>query len=274
MTQRHISRRRFLQVSAFATAGAVLAACGAGDAPAAEAPAAEEPAAADSGDAMPASQYNEAPMLAEMVANGEIPPVDERLPPNPMVIEPLNEVGQYGGTWRRIGVGPGDAGIFRYRLMYRSWCATTWTAPKSAPIWPNPGKSPLTARPIPSTCVKASNGRTARRTPPRTSCSGMRMCWAMKISPPVSPVWLTVGGEPVVMDAPDDLTIRFTFPGAHGIFMPLMAGANGASMTWYPKHYMTQFHRNYADEEELNAQAQENEFEFWHQYFNNRLTPA
>ena len=83
MTQRHISRRRFLQVSAFATAGAVLAACGAGDAPAAEAPAAEEPAAADSGDVMPASQYNEAPMLAEMVANGEIPPVDERLPLQP-----------------------------------------------------------------------------------------------------------------------------------------------------------------------------------------------
>ena len=63
MTQRHISRRRFLQVSAFATAGAVLAACGGGDAPAAEAPAAEAPAASDSGDAMPASQYNEAPML-------------------------------------------------------------------------------------------------------------------------------------------------------------------------------------------------------------------
>ena len=38
---------------------------------------------------------------------------------------------------------------------------------------------------------------------------------------PSFPVWLTVGGEPVVMDAPDDLTIRFTFPGAHGIFMNL-----------------------------------------------------
>ena len=74
MTQRHISRRRFLQVSAFATAGAVLAACGGGDAPAAEAPAAEAPAASDSAAAMPASQYNEAPMLADMVASGEIPP--------------------------------------------------------------------------------------------------------------------------------------------------------------------------------------------------------
>ena len=90
---------------------------------------------------------------------------------------------------------------------------------------------------------------------------------------PSFPVWLTVGGEPVVMDAPDEFTIRFTFPSPHGIFMTLMAGANGASMTWYPKHYMTQFHRNYVDEEELNALAQENDFEFWHQYFNNRLTP-
>src|SRR5690606_1154854 len=36
-----------------------------------------------------AQQYNEAPMLAEMVAAGELPPVEERLPVNPLVIEPF-----------------------------------------------------------------------------------------------------------------------------------------------------------------------------------------
>ena len=42
--------------------------------------------------------YNEAPMLAARVATGELPPVEERLPPEPVVITPLEEVGQYGGT--------------------------------------------------------------------------------------------------------------------------------------------------------------------------------
>lgn len=40
--------------------------------------------------------YREAPMLAEMVAAGEIPPVDERLPAEPFVWE-VPEVGKYGG---------------------------------------------------------------------------------------------------------------------------------------------------------------------------------
>lgn len=52
--------------------------------------------------------YNEAPMLAELVAAGELPSVDQRLPTNPRVVTPLNEVGEYGGTWRRAFKGLSD----------------------------------------------------------------------------------------------------------------------------------------------------------------------
>ena len=47
-----------------------------------------------------AQTYNEAPMLAARVAAGELPPVDQRLPENPMVVEPFHEIGEYGGTLR------------------------------------------------------------------------------------------------------------------------------------------------------------------------------
>ena len=43
--------------------------------------------------------YGEAPMLADMVAAGEIPEVAERLTENPLVVLPVKSVGQYGGTW-------------------------------------------------------------------------------------------------------------------------------------------------------------------------------
>src|SRR5688500_5689400 len=46
--------------------------------------------------------YNEAPILAERVAAGELPPVEERLPAEPLVIEPVEQVGEYGGTWRML----------------------------------------------------------------------------------------------------------------------------------------------------------------------------
>ena len=48
--------------------------------------------------AVSSGKYHEAPMLAELVAAGELPPVDERLPDAPKVKEVVEEIGQYGGT--------------------------------------------------------------------------------------------------------------------------------------------------------------------------------
>src|SRR6188508_1571558 len=46
------------------------------------------------------SAFHEAPMLAERVARGELPPVEQRLPADVLVIEPLEGIGQYGGSLR------------------------------------------------------------------------------------------------------------------------------------------------------------------------------
>ena len=45
-----------------------------------------------------AGKYQESPMLAERVAAGELPPVDERLPEEPRICEIMGEIGEYGGT--------------------------------------------------------------------------------------------------------------------------------------------------------------------------------
>ena len=66
-----ISRREFMRVSAVTAAGAVAVACGASGEPEPMEEAPADSAAAESSDsapATPASQYSEAPMLAEMVA--------------------------------------------------------------------------------------------------------------------------------------------------------------------------------------------------------------
>jgi len=47
-------------------------------------------------------------MLADMVAAGDLPPVDERLPVNPMVMPVAEENGNYGGTFRRGFKGVSD----------------------------------------------------------------------------------------------------------------------------------------------------------------------
>src|SRR5882724_4955931 len=54
-------------------------------------------------------KFQEAPGLAELVKAGKLPPVEQRVPAEPMVIKPLRAVGKYGGTWRRGFLGPGDS---------------------------------------------------------------------------------------------------------------------------------------------------------------------
>jgi peptide/nickel transport system substrate-binding protein len=50
--------------------------------------------------------FSEAPMLEEMVAAGELPPVEERLPEEPAVVVPHEEMGVYGGTWKAVESHP------------------------------------------------------------------------------------------------------------------------------------------------------------------------
>jgi ABC-type transport system substrate-binding protein len=66
---------------------------------------------------IPPSQYSEAPQWAEMVDQGKLPPVDERLPENPLVVLPIKSVGKYGGTWYRGWRGINDFHCFG-RIVY------------------------------------------------------------------------------------------------------------------------------------------------------------
>ena len=58
-------------------------------------------------------EYHQSPMLDALVESGELPPVEERLPENPTVIdEYLDEyagdidIGSYGGTLRMVTTDP------------------------------------------------------------------------------------------------------------------------------------------------------------------------
>ena len=53
--------------------------------------------------------YNEAPELAKLVSEGKLPPVEDRLPEEPLIVPPIERIGQYGGIWRRGFTGRADA---------------------------------------------------------------------------------------------------------------------------------------------------------------------
>ena len=49
--------------------------------------------------------FRQSPVLDELVAADELPPVAERLPDDPVVVEPFGEIGRYGGTARLFLAG-------------------------------------------------------------------------------------------------------------------------------------------------------------------------
>ena len=121
-TQHHeITRRRFLYGLAVVGGSAAVAACSPGTPAPAQVPT-EKPAApvapkateapkAASPTAAPVapkatSKYNEAPALTELVKAGKLPPVDQRLPLEPMVVKGLEGMGKYGGTLRGVHTNP------------------------------------------------------------------------------------------------------------------------------------------------------------------------
>ena len=51
----------------------------------------------------------ENPDVSQAGRGGKLPPVEERLPDEPVVIVPVEEVGEYGGTWRSACLGIADS---------------------------------------------------------------------------------------------------------------------------------------------------------------------
>lgn len=82
----------------------------------------------------------EAPSLAAQVEAGELPPVEERLPTNPMVVQPLNQIGQYGGVWRSAMVTEEDRTWLTQSISYEPiirWIPEWTGAPGTSEIIPN-----------------------------------------------------------------------------------------------------------------------------------------
>jgi len=66
------------------------------------------------------SKYDEAPMLKGLVAAGELPPVDERLPKDVQIVDVYDSIGQYGGTWHTMA-SASDIGNIKMKLYDPPW---------------------------------------------------------------------------------------------------------------------------------------------------------
>jgi len=262
-----LSRLLAVLLLAVLTAG-VLAACGAPAAAPVAAPAAKEAAAPAAQEAAaPADNVSphQAPALQEMVRAGTLPPLEERLPANPLVVEPVEKIGKYGGTWRAgLRGGSDNAWIFR-TIGYEPLVSWTrdWNSlePNVAESWEvNSDSTEFTFHLRKG--MKWSDGE------PFTADD--IAFWYNDVIlnedlTPTVPNYLRTGDTPGVLEKIDDYTVKFTFASPYGTFLLQLASANGPAITGYPKHYMQQFHIKYNPD--VAATATEKGYEDWMAYF-------
>lgn len=215
------------------------------------------------------AQYNQAPMLEALVASGQLPPIEERLPLEPAVVTPVEEIGQYGGTWRRLHLGPSDgANVARInvdRFLFWSMDGAE-VRPFVARDWDiNDEGTRITF--YLREGMRWSDGH------PFTA-DDILFWWEDIIGndelAPVKPSWMRIDGELGNVVKIDDYTVEFVFASPYPLIVEWLANA----IVYSPKHYMRQFHPNYTELDVLQAQAAAADYENWWQHFNFMNAPV
>ena len=256
----------------------VLAACGAPAAPAAPAPAEEAAPAAEEAAPAAETKYKEAPMLAEMVAAGELPNVDERLPEEPLVEEVAEGIGQYGGTLRRAFLGPSDHNNY-VRVVYD---ALVRFSPDGSDVIPHVAKGWESNDDFSEWTVYLRPGAKWSDGEPLTADDVMfwynDILLNEELSPSPSGWMVNADGSTATVEKIDDYTVKWTFGQPNTAFLLDLANKDGADLSignlaYAPAHYLKQFHPAYADADALQAMVDEAGFENWVQLFTLKALP-
>lgn len=197
--------------------------------------------------ATPIPQPKEAPELAELVKAGKLPPVDQRLPADPLVITPYSEIGKYGGTWHAFQRDPRHwaMGMNGYSLVHwvrdglekRGGLASSWSRNADATEWT------ITLR----KGVKWSDGQ------PCTVDDIIYWFEDLCVNTEHSDIvqdWLIAGGKTATMTKVDDFTLKIKYVAPAPLLPDQLAmwpnGVwNNGGRVVVPKHYATQFNPKY-----------------------------
>lgn len=193
-----------------------------------------------------AVDYHEAPMLDEQVKAGKLPPVAERLPKDPRVVQPVEQVGKYGGTWRSGLVGGSDRNWLFRIAGYEPLVA--WDREWSGKTIPNLAESVTTSDGDKVFTVKLREGLKWSDGKPFTSDDigfFINDIVGSKELMPNGLDWLMSDGEPGKFAKIDDTTFTITFKAPYGMFMQRMASNYGVQLVMMAKHYCSQFMPTY-----------------------------
>ncbi|MCY3978062.1 MAG: ABC transporter substrate-binding protein, partial [Chloroflexi bacterium] len=214
--------------------------------------------------------WGEAPMLADRVAAGELPPVEERLPAQPVVVQPLEAIGEYGGELAGPSTNPVCCGwdVLEMRLQKLLTIDTDLTS-----IIPNIAQSMDISEDQTTFTINLREGHKWSDGEPFTT-EDFRFYFEdvlgnSDLTPNIGGPWGQDGALPQI-EILSETSIRLTYAEARPT-LAIALGSEVGNRGFRPAHYFMQFHIDY--NENANALAAENGFEDWVQMFNAKMSP-
>ncbi len=295
MSTHRLTRREFLELATVTAAGVALpgSLAGAAQAPPATPSKAPAPLGAQFIGKLEGPEilrdpakfpktFKEAPMLADLVRAGKLPPVEQRLPqPSElMVVKPLKEIGKYGGRWRRGFTGPADNENGNRIVSTDKLLMWDYTGNKIAPSLISDWKISADGR---VTTIGLRKGMKWSDGEPFTADDFIFWytdIYSDKDIVPTPIPELTINGKPGVMRKVSDTTVAFEFPDPYYLFLDILAGdtligggqATGAARASFmggyaPAHYLKHFLPKYSSLDEVDKKAKAAGFDSWKSYF-------
>ncbi|MBI2468355.1 MAG: ABC transporter substrate-binding protein, partial [Candidatus Rokubacteria bacterium] len=222
------------------------------------------------------TKFKEAPILAEQVKAGKLPPVEKRLPQDPLVVPVVERTGQYGGVWRRAFLGPADFNNY-VRVVYD---ALVRFSPDGAKIEPKIAAGWEASKDFKTWTIKLRKGARWSDGAPFTADDIVfwyRDVVLNKDLMAAVPGWMrNADGTPASVEKVDAYTVRFTYKQAATLFLTALANQDGGDRTYavfLPAHYLKKFHPKYAKKEDIDKLVAAAGFKTWAELFAARNAP-
>lgn len=185
-------------------------------------------------------EAREAPMLKRLVEKGALPPVEERLPLDPLVVTPAERLGEYGGTWRTLELA---AELHVWRIVGGYQPLIRWSADASGLV---PGTAREWEAGADGTTLTLRLRRGVKWSDGVELTSADFLYWWSVVEDGRAkltfPYWSRVGGKPMKVEAPDPYTVVFRFAGPnHDAALHLASTIDWQEEYNTPAHYMKRF---------------------------------
>jgi peptide/nickel transport system substrate-binding protein len=222
------------------------------------------------------SKFKESPVLAEQVKAGKLPPVDQRLPADPLVVPVVERTGQYGGAWRRAFLGPADFNNY-VRVVYD---ALARFSPDGAKIEPKIAAGWQSSSDFKTWTIRLRKG--ARWSDGAPFTADDIVFWYKDVLlnkdlMPALPGWMrNSDGTPASVEKVDAQTVRFSYKQPATLFLTALANQDGGDRTYavfLPSHYLKKFHPEYTKKEDIDKLVQAAGFKTWTELFAARNAP-